>query len=127
MENNFPSGKLPGIEKFASIYVNTSQGEGDATGPWNSGDEWDRIDDLEDVMPIDGGDGSATVKLNAKDKKVAAKMAERTLSDPSSDPTTGADIGAGPGAGRTKNGDMGRAANIQKAPAQAEAVVRKRK
>ncbi|WP_348642868.1 hypothetical protein [Mesorhizobium sp. B2-3-2] len=78
-------------------------------------------------MPIDGGDGSATVKLNAKDKKVAAKMAERTLSDPSSDPTTGADIGAGPGAGRTKNGDMGRAANIQKAPAQAEAVVRKRK
>ncbi|TJV08882.1 MAG: manganese catalase family protein, partial [Mesorhizobium sp.] len=100
-------------------------GEGDATGPWNSGGEWDRIDNLEQVMPADGGDGMATVKLNAKDKKVAANMAERTLSDPASDPMTGADIGAGPGAGRTKNGDMGGAANIQEAPARAGAAARK--
>lgn len=115
IENNFPSGKLPGIEKFASMYVNTSQGEGDATGPWNSGEEWDRIDDLEQVMPVDDGDGMATVKLNSKDKKVAATMAARTMSDPSSDPTTGADLGAGPGAGRTKKSDMGGAADIQDA------------
>ncbi|MDG4853757.1 MULTISPECIES: manganese catalase family protein [unclassified Mesorhizobium] len=125
IENNFPTGKLPGIEKYASMYVNTSQGEGDATGPWNSGGEWDRIDNLEEVMPADGGDGMATVKLNAKDKKVAANLAERTLSDPASDPMTGADLGAGPGAGRTKNGDMGGAANIQEAPAQAAAATRK--
>ena len=125
IENNFPSGKLPGVEKYASMYVNTSQGEGDMSGPWNSGDEWDRIDDLEQVMPADDGDGSASVQLTTKDKKVAAKMAERTMSDPTADPTTGADLGAGPGAGRTKNGDMGGAADIQEAPAKAEATVGK--
>jgi Mn-containing catalase len=125
IENNFPSGKLPGVEKYASMYVNTSQGEGDTTGPWNSGDEWDRIDDLEQVMPADDGDGSASVQLAARDKKVAAKMAKRTLSDPTADPTTGADLGAGPGAGRTKSGDLGGAANIQQAPAEAEATVGK--
>ena len=107
MENNFPPGKLPGVAKYASMYVNTSQGEGDATGPWNSGDEWDRIDDLETVMPVDGGDGTASVKLGAQDRKLVAQMAQRTLSDPASDPTTGADLGAGPGAGRTKEGDKG--------------------
>lgn len=125
IENNFPTGKLPGVAKFASMYVNTSRGEGDTTGPWNSGEEWDRVDDLEEVMPADDGDGKATVKLAAKDMKIVAKMAQRTQSDPSSDPMTGADIGAGPGAGRTKNGDMGGAANIQEAPKQAEAAARK--
>jgi Mn-containing catalase len=120
IENNFPTGKLPGIAKYASMYVNTSQGEGDTTGPWNSGDEWDRVDDLEQVMPVDGGDGLATVKLPAKDKKVAAQMAERTMSDPAADPTTGADLGAGPGAGRTKNGDMGGAQDIQQASGNAK-------
>lgn len=111
IENNFPSGKLPAVEKYANMYVNTSQGEGDATGPWNSGDQWDRIDDLEQVMPVDGGDGTATVKLATDDKKVAAAMAKRTMSDPSSDPTTGADLGAGPGAGRTKAADLGGASD----------------
>jgi len=107
IENNFPSGKLPGIEKYANMYVNASQGEGDATGPWNSGEQWDRIDNLVQVMPADGGDGLATVQLDSRDKKVAVKMKERTMSDPSLDPMTGADLGAGPGAGRTKKGDMG--------------------
>jgi Mn-containing catalase len=125
IENNFPSGKLPGVEKFASMYVNTSQGDGDTTGPWNSGEEWDRVDDLEQVMPADDGDGSASVQLASKDKKVAAKMAKRTMSDPSADPTTGADLGAGPGAGRTKVGDMGGAADIEEAPAKAEATLAK--
>jgi Mn-containing catalase len=125
IENNFPSGKLPGIEKYASMYVNTSQGDGDVTGPWNSGEEWDRIDDLEEVMPVDGGDGLATVKMGARDMKVVAKMADRTLSDPASDPVTGADLGAGPGAGRTKNADFGGAASIQEAPAVAEAAVKR--
>src|SRR4051812_24784463 len=50
IENNFPPGKLPGIEQYANVYVNTSQGEGDETGPWNSGEQWERIDDLEQVM-----------------------------------------------------------------------------
>ena len=125
IENNFPSGKLPGVEKYANMYVNTSQGEGDTTGPWNSGDQWERVDDLQQVMPADGGDGTASVTLPAKDKKVATKMAERTMSDPTADPTTGADLGAGPGAGRTKGGDMGGAPDIHSAPAMAEATVGK--
>jgi Mn-containing catalase len=120
IENNFPSGKLPGIERFASMYVNTSQGDGDTTGPWNSGDEWERVDNLEEVMPVDGGDGLATVKLGTADQKAAAKLAARTMSDPSSNPATGADAGAGPGAGRTKKGNMGGAADIQEATAMAE-------
>lgn len=126
IENNFPTGKLPGVEKFANMYVNTSQGEGDTTGPWNTGEQWERVDDLQQVMPADGGDGTASVKLGAKDKKVADKMAKRTVSDPSADPTTGADLGAGPGAGRTKTGDMGGAPDIASAPAMAEATVGKK-
>ena len=63
-------------------------------------------------MPVDGGDGTATVSLAADDKKVAAAMAKRTMSDPSVDPTTGADLGAGPGAGRTKKGDLGVASDV---------------
>jgi Mn-containing catalase len=35
--DNFPLGKLMGIAPFADMYVNTSQGEGDAAGPWNTG------------------------------------------------------------------------------------------
>jgi Mn-containing catalase len=58
-------------------------------------------------MPVDDGDGTATVKLDSRDKKVTAAMMERTMSDPTTDPTTGAELGAGPGAGRTKEGDMG--------------------
>jgi len=102
IENNFPPGKLPGVEKYASTYVNTSQGEGDMEGPWNSGDEWERIDDLSQAMPIDGGDGTATVVLDSKSEKDVEAAAMRTQSDRSINPTTGSDLGAGPGAGRTK-------------------------
>jgi Mn-containing catalase len=102
IENNFPPGKLPGIEQFASVYVNTSQGDGDATGPWNSGTQWDRIDDLAQFTPIDGGDGTASVTLGEQEMMAVQQMATRGMSDPSRDPTTGTDLGAGPGAGRTK-------------------------
>jgi Mn-containing catalase len=102
IENNFPPGKLPGDEKYASTYVNASQGEGDLTGPWNSGDEWERIDDLSTTMPIDGGEGTATVKLGGREARDVEAAAKRTESDRSINPTTGTDLGAGPGAGRTK-------------------------
>ena len=52
-------------------------------------------------LPLDGGDGTASVKLKAADKKVVDALAERTSPDPESDPLTGADLGAGPGAGST--------------------------
>lgn len=122
IEDNFPPGKLPGIEKYASIYVNTSQGEGDAIGSWNTGAQWDRIDDLSKVMPIDGGDGSASVMLKSEDAVVVEKLAARTMSNPDLDPQTGADLGAGPGAGRTSKGDFGGAPDIQQAPAIADAT-----
>lgn len=43
--DNFPPGKLQGVAPFADMYVNTSQGEGDVTGPWNEGPQWERVDD----------------------------------------------------------------------------------
>jgi Mn-containing catalase len=115
IEDNFPSGKLPGIEKYANLYVNTSQGEGDMTGPWNSGDQWIRIDDLNKTMPIDAGDGTAAVDLEAEDASVVEKLAARTASDGSLDPTTGVDLGAGPGAGLITGGDKGGAKDIDDA------------
>ncbi len=99
IEDNFPAGKLPGKDEFANLYVNASQGEGDMEGPWNSGELWER--DEGPTPALDGGDGTASVKLAREDKKVAEVLAKRTLSDPASDPVTGADLGAGPGAGRT--------------------------
>ncbi|RST30778.1 manganese catalase family protein [Sphingomonas ginkgonis] len=102
IENNFPPGKLPGDDRYASVYVNTSQGEGDATGPWNSGPQWDRIDDLTKSLPVDGGDGVASVQLASDEMDDLKAAATRTRSNSSEDPTTGADLGAGPGAGRTK-------------------------
>lgn len=102
IEDNFPPGKLPGDPRFASMYVNTSQGEGDADGPWNSGEEWDRMDDIAGSVPVDGGDGLATVKLKGQELKDNKTAAKRTQSNASTNPTTGADLGAGPGAGKTK-------------------------
>ena len=120
IEDNFPPGKLPGIAPFADMYVNTSQGDGDATGPWNSGDQWVRVDDLEQVMPADDGDGTASVKLNKASAAVLEKLAVRTQSDLSIDPETGADLGAGEGAGKITGEDMGGAADITAAVAQAK-------
>jgi len=122
IEDNFPSGKLPGIEKFANMYVNTSQGDGDAEGPWNSGPQWERIDALVQVMPADDGDGTATVTLSKDDEAVANKVALRTRSDPTQDPTTGVDLGAGPGAGLITGCDKGGAEDIDDATEMALAL-----
>jgi Mn-containing catalase len=122
IEDNFPSGKLPGIEKFANLYVNTSQGDGDVEGPWNAGEQWERIDDLEQTMPIDSGDGTATVALAKTDKAVADKLSKRTASDPTSNPETGFDLGAGPGAGLVTGEDLGGAKDIKDAAKMADAL-----
>jgi Mn-containing catalase len=121
IEENFPPGKLPGVAPFADMYVNTSQGEGDMTGPWNSGEQWERVDDLEQVMPADEGDGTASVKLAKPTAAVLEKLALRTQSDPSLDPETGADLGAGEGAGKITGEDLGGAEDIRDAVAQAKA------
>lgn len=101
IEPHFPPGKLPGVKEFTDLYVNTSQGPGDTEGPWNTGEQWEKLDNIEESIPLDGGDGMASVKLSAKEKTAVNAMAERTMSDRESDPLTGADLGAGPGAGST--------------------------
>ena len=98
IEENFPAGKLPGMESFANLYVNASQGDGDMDGPWNSGEMWDRDDGP--TPAVDGGDGTASVGLDSDDEKTVKALMLRTRSDPAVDALTGADLGAGPGAGR---------------------------
>lgn len=115
ISDNFPPGKLLGVAPFADMYVNTSQGEGDMSGPWNEGEQWRRVDNLEEVMPAGEGDGTPSVKLSRAEQAAASKLAQRTKSDPANDMTTGADLGAGPGAGRVTGDDMGQAPDIQHA------------
>ncbi|MEH3108002.1 MAG: manganese catalase family protein [Sphingomonas fennica] len=120
--DNFPPGKLPGLAPFANTYVNASQGAGDMNGPWNEGAQWERIDDLAEAMPADGGDGAATVMLGEADATTLEALRKRTISQPDSNPTTGADLGAGPGAGRTTEGDEGTATDMDDAKRQALAM-----
>lgn len=124
IEDNFPPGKLPGVDPYTDMYVNASQGEGDMEGSWNSGEQWNRVDDLNEVLPADSGDGTASVTLGSSDAKAVAKMAGRLKSDPSIDPLTGSELGAGPGAGKTKKGDMGASKSIHAATRDAEAVAK---
>lgn len=101
IENNFPPGKLPGHPDFADKYYDMSQGEGDMRGPWNEGEQWKFVEDREAQMAVDGGEGSASVKMAAKDSKAVKAAAARAASNPALNPITGADLGAGPGAGTT--------------------------
>ncbi|MGI4878153.1 MAG: hypothetical protein ACRYG4_11785, partial [Janthinobacterium lividum] len=89
---------------------------------WNSGPMWDRIDNLEQTMPIDGGDGTATVELGVSDMAAVTRTMNRTMSDPTSDPVTGVDLGAGAGAGRVTEGDKGGAASTKQAAKTADAL-----
>jgi Mn-containing catalase len=115
IDDNFPAGKLPGVKPYTDMYVNASQGDGDAEGPWNSGEQWDRVDDVEGNLPLDGGDGTASVGLTKAQEASLAALKSRLASDPSKSPVTGADLGAGPGSGRMSDEDMGGADDIEQA------------
>ncbi|KRP45185.1 manganese catalase family protein [Pseudomonas poae] len=93
IQPNFPQGKLPGMPEFTQVYFNMSQGAQDVRGPWNQGEEWTFVEDPQPA--VDGGDGTASVQLDASDEAQLDAMKIRTLSDPSSDPMTGADLGSG--------------------------------
>ncbi|BBF70678.1 manganese catalase family protein [Sphingomonas bisphenolicum] len=121
IKDNFPPGKLPGLTPYASLYVNASQGEGDTSGPWNDGEQWDRLEDVEGNIPLDGGDGQASVSLGDQQMADYAAMTGRLQSDPTLSPVTGADLGAGPGAGKLSDEDLGGAADMADAKAQAQA------
>ena len=92
---------LPGMPEFTNKYYNMSQGEGDAEGPWNTGPLWENVSERKEQRAVDGGDGTAIVKLSRQNEQALAAAASRTASDPTSDPTTGAELGAGPGSGLT--------------------------
>lgn len=96
IEPNFPPGKMPGDPRFASVYYNMSQGEGEMRGSWNEGDQWTYVSNREQQMAVDGGDGTAEVKLEDKDMDVLKQMAMRTQSDPQAAPMTGAELGSKP-------------------------------
>lgn len=105
IEPNFPPGKRPGQPEFTDKYFDMSQGNGDGgdvQGPWNSGAQWQVVKDREQQCAVDGGDGTASVDLDAEDTKLVQQMAQRTASRLDRDPTTGAELGAGRGAGSTK-------------------------
>lgn len=102
IEPNFPPGKLPGQPEYTNQYFNMSQGDNDVRGSWNQGAQWEYITDREKQMAVDGGDGTASVKLTNKETELLQKANARTQSKPDADPTTGAELGAGPGAGKTK-------------------------
>lgn len=93
IEANFPPGKLPGMPQFSNLYVNASQGLGDQEGPWNAGENWQRMDDVIGSIPLDGGDGAASVDLGSTERTDLANFAARTKSDPGANPMTGAELG----------------------------------
>lgn len=94
IEPNFPPGKMPGQPQFTSKYFNMSQGEGDMKGPWNDGPQWQRVDQREQQSAVDGGDGSASVKVSRSDHQALQQAAQRTASRSDTDPVTGAELGS---------------------------------
>src|SRR5262249_49575130 len=78
IEPNFPPGKLPGVPAYTTKYYDLSQGPGDARGPWNQGDSWEYVNDK--LAAVDGGDGSATVKLSPQDQAIVTQLAKRVAS-----------------------------------------------
>ncbi len=97
IEAHFPPGKRPGIAEFADLYVNTSQGDGDLRGPWNSDDNFNYVSDRESQVAVDGGDGLPSVELGAHQRKVVQQMAVRTRSKPDIGPVAGGSPGSGGG------------------------------
>ncbi|QXH77916.1 manganese catalase family protein [Pseudomonas salmasensis] len=93
IQPNFPQGKLPGMPEFTQVYYNMSQGAEGMRGPWNQGEEWEFVESPQPA--VDGGDGLATVQLDADDEATLSAMKIRTASDATIDPVTGADLGSG--------------------------------
>lgn len=115
IRENFPPGKLPGVAPYTDMYVNTSQGEGDALGPWNTGEQWEKVDDIEANLPLGGGEGLPSVRLTDAEAETTAAMMARLESDPNEDPLTGTELGGGPGAGKVSDRDFGSAQDINEA------------
>ncbi|WP_424221039.1 manganese catalase family protein [Buttiauxella gaviniae] len=96
ISNNFPPGKLPPVEKYATVYYNMSEGN-DVRGSWNSDENFTYVAQPESAVDGgDGGDGTASVTLSATQNANLEKLANRTASDPGVNPVTGTDLGKVP-------------------------------
>lgn len=93
ISNNFPPGKLPPIEKYATVYYNMSDSD-NVRGSWNADENFTYVSDPQPA--VDGGDGSASVTLPADQQANSDKLLQRTASDPDINPVTGTDLGAVP-------------------------------
>lgn len=91
IDANFPPGKLPGDPRFSKVYINTSHGDAEVRGPWNSPENFEVLSGL---PAVDGGSGMAEVKLDSDERECLDRMSNRTASDTQSNPVTGADLGA---------------------------------
>lgn len=93
IRNNFPPGKLPPIEKYATTYFDMSEG-GEVRGSWNSDENFEYV--TNPPPAVDGGDGMASVNLPGPQQANLDAMKLRTASDPSVNPVTGTDLGSVP-------------------------------
>ena len=93
IQPNFPQGKLPGMPEFTQVYYNMSKGAESMRGPWNQGEEWEFVESPQPA--VDGGDGLATVQLDANDEATLSAMEIRTASDAKSDAVAGAVLDSG--------------------------------
>ena len=93
IRNNFPAGKLPPIEKYATTYFDMSEG-GEVRGSWNSDENFEYV--TNPPPAVDGGDGMASVNLPGPQQANLDAMKLRTASDPSVNPVTGTDLGSVP-------------------------------
>jgi Mn-containing catalase len=88
---NFPPGKMAPMPEFASVYYKMSQGQPPVLGPWNQGSGLQLVEDP--PLTVDGGDGTASVQLQGKQRSALEAMKTRLASNPSADPATGAELG----------------------------------
>ncbi|CAB5545384.1 Manganese catalase [Pseudomonas putida] len=90
IQPNFPQGKLPGDPEFNNTYFNLSKG-GEMRGAWNEGQDWVYVEQPQPA--VDGGDGEASVQLDAQSQTALDAMKTRTMSNPQAQPLTGAELG----------------------------------
>lgn len=93
IRNNFPPGKLPPIEQYATTYFDMSEG-GEVRGSWNSDENFNYVTNPQPA--VDGGDGMASVNLPGPQQANLDALKLRTASDPSVNPVTGTDLGSVP-------------------------------
>lgn len=90
IQPNFPQGKLPGDPEFNNTYFNLSKG-GEMRGAWNEGQDWVYVEQPQPA--VDGGDGEASVQLDAQSQTALDAMKTRTMSNSQAQPLTGAELG----------------------------------